>query len=95
MPEASIQVGSRIRATWFETNMETSLAGAQMKCGATQISLTGTIKHFGIREGKEFTPETALIFVKPDEGYIGPSKLCPTCGTQEVIVITDWIIEIL
>jgi hypothetical protein len=43
MSDASIQVGSRIKATWFDAKMNVGLAGAQMKCGATQISVTGTV----------------------------------------------------
>ncbi len=45
MTNLNVKKGDRIEARWFGDGKLVPLAGAQMKVQATEMAVTGTIKH--------------------------------------------------
>ncbi len=87
--------GDRVRAQWFATHL-TSLAGVQMKFGATPKEVVGTVRH--IRGDHPTNPTEVRVFVDPDEGtYDGPKVdlVGCTCGHPHVELKSLWIVEVL
>jgi hypothetical protein len=60
-----IKKGDRIRAHWFQTT-NASLAGAQPKFGAVEISVEGRVTH--IRGDHPTEPTTIRVWIQPDDG---------------------------
>lgn len=58
-----ITKGSRIVARWFQAN-QACLAGYQMKTGATQITLSGIVRH--LRGDDPADPREVLLYIEPD-----------------------------
>jgi len=58
-----------------------SLAGAQMKVSARQVTVTGKVTH--IRGNDPLDPTSIRIWVQPDE------------GGEEVVIRPEWIREVL
>lgn len=88
-----ITKGTRIRAEWMQaqTNPPASLAGMQMKFGATLHQVTGTVRH--LYGDDPVNPSKAVFYVQPDEGEEG--KMCETCGVREVVVASQHVVEVL
>lgn len=86
--------GDRVRAQWFSTHLS-SLAGVQMKFGATVKEVVGTVRH--IRVDHPTHPTSTRVYLDPDEPYDGPKVelVGCTCGHPHVELKPSWIMEIL
>lgn len=80
---SDIKKGSRVRAHWYQaqTNPPASLAGMQLKFGATERDIIGTIMH--IWGDHPMNPTKYEIAIQPDE------------GGDEVVVRPSWIVEVI
>lgn len=91
--EAAIQKGSRVRAEWFEIDIDnTCLSGAQMKAAAVGHLIIGTVRHIR-SDDPEFKPENCWIFVEPEDG--SGTMHCQKCGVKEVKIRVAWIREVI
>jgi hypothetical protein len=88
--------GDRVRAQWFATHL-TSLAGVQMKFGATIKDVVGTVRH--IRGDHPIHPTEVRVYLDPDldSTYDGPKVdlVDCTCGHPHVELKPAHIIEVL
>jgi hypothetical protein len=83
---AYVTKGTRIRAEWFKANNPpSSLAGAQLKFGATKFEIVGVVKH--VRGDDPSNPTTVRFYVDPDHEWDGPTvSLGCACGHSHVEV---------
>lgn len=81
MPEITVNItkGSRIRASWFQAQMNppACLAGAQLKFGATRYEIVGVVKH--VRGDDPVNPKTVRFYVDPDHEWTGPTVAPEGC----------------
>lgn len=82
--------GSRIYAEWFEV-YPASLSGAQMKMGATQMQLTGTVQHIR-SDGSSIrffvdADENSFLFKAVDIGC--------GCGYPHIELRSEWVKKVL
>lgn len=93
MPDVAIQKGSRVRAEWFDTDIDnTCLSGAQMKSAAVAHSIIGTVRHIRSND-EQFKPENCWVFVEPEDG--SGTIQCQKCGVKEVKIRVAWIREVI
>jgi hypothetical protein len=89
LPEGYISKGSRIRAEWFKAQMDppASLAGMQLKFGATRIAVVGTVKH--VRGDDPVNPKVIRFYVDPDHAWTGPTVTPEGCACGHAHVEID------
>ncbi|MFA5202791.1 MAG: hypothetical protein WC708_00045 [Lentisphaeria bacterium] len=93
MPEAFIDKGYYIEASWLEAKPfgAASLAGMQLKTTATARSVRGTVRH--IRSSDPNFQKDIMLFIQPTDGDEG--TLCNKCGVKEIEVKPEWITRIV
>ena len=67
MTEITLRKGTRVRAVWPEAR-PTSLAGVQMKFGATSREVTGVVEHLRGDHPTSPSPDSIRLLVRPDGG---------------------------
>ena len=84
-----ITKGTHIRAQWFDAKL-VSLAGMDMKTGATLRNVTGVVRH--VRGDHPTAPTTVRIYIESDDGLGTP---CGDCQVREVEVDPKHVVEVL
>jgi len=94
--DITITKGTRIRADWFKANdPPSSLAGMQVKFGATRFEVVGVVRH--VRGDDPVNPKTIRFYVDPDHEWAGPTTNPPgcTCGHPHVAIDPKHVVEVL
>lgn len=86
--------GTRIKAQWLDARL-VSLAGVQMKMGATMVVITGVVRH--IRSDHPTQPVNATFFLDVEEGnnYEDHVTHCTKCGRDHVEVSAKHVVDVL
>lgn len=90
MSDQIVVKGSRIRARWFKVNQPlSSLSGMQMKFGATDVVVTGVVRHIRAIDPVNPDPDTTDVYIDADPGtWDGPTvrpERC-TCEHEHVMI---------
>lgn len=90
-----VKNGDRIEARWFGDCKPAALAGMQMKVQATEMAVTGTIKH--VRGDHPVSPKVIRLYVDPEPTWSGVTvkPVGCTCDHEHVEVDPDHVIRVL
>jgi hypothetical protein len=81
MADGNITKGSRIRAEWFKVNdPPSSLAGMQLKFGASRFEVQGVVRH--VRGDAPVNPTVVRFYVDPEGPWTGPTTRPPGCSCE-------------
>lgn len=93
MANGYVTKGSRIRAQWFQAvDPPASLAGMQLKFGATKFDVVGIVRH--VRGDHPTAPTQIRFYIDPVGDWDGPTTRPPgcTCANAHVEVNPDHVI---
>jgi len=87
MTNVNVKKGDRIEARWFGDGKPVALAGMQMKVQATEMAVTGTIRHF--RGDHPTAPTVVRLYVDPEQPWSGPTVRPHGCRCDHEHVEVD------
>lgn len=91
--EAYVSKGTRLSAWWFEVE-PVSLSGVQMKFGATQVIVMGTVRHIRSDHPTRLVNPTFLLDVEEGAGYEDHIHHCAKCGKEHVEVKPNHVVRV-
>ena len=92
--EAYVEKGTRLRAHWLQAR-PVSLSGMQMKAGATEVRVTGVVRHIRTDHPTELVNPTFFIDVEEGAGYEEHVQHCAKCGRDHVEVKPNHVVAVL
>jgi hypothetical protein len=87
----NVTKGTRVRAQWFEAT-GASLAGMQMKVGASSREVVGVVRHI---YGKTPDDPDPTLYLDPETLWDGPTANDCSCGGPHVRVQGRHVVEVL
>ena len=90
--------GARVRIQFFQLNDPPScLAGAQLKFGAKEFSIEGTVRHVRGEAPTEAESKDIRLWVQPDEPVPEGLRLtkCEKCGCGEIPMLSPSVVKVI